>query len=96
MEEGELKKRIYEEGGNMLEDIPCVIEIDREKFDMIIDDAKKEFYEWLSRMMPDPRIGKFVIVVQGDISQEQLQLLTQWIWNGSRLILKWLGEPVGR
>ena len=40
---GELKKRIFKEGGNLLETIPSVIEIDREKLEAVIEEAKREF-----------------------------------------------------
>ena len=39
----ELKKQIYEQGGNMLQEIPDAIEIDREKLDKIIDQMIAEF-----------------------------------------------------
>jgi hypothetical protein len=42
MSKGKLKDEIYREGGNMLQVVPDIIEINREKFDAILDEAKTD------------------------------------------------------
>lgn len=57
----------------------------------MINEAKKEFYQWMQKMMPESQVGKLVIVTERDLTQDELQFLCQWIWDARTLILKWFG-----